>query len=143
MDLVTKIKENFSTEISKIYWEKNEDGKFLKIELKSHDFEFITEISQKINTIVDLYDEGEFCLDIYSSGIDLNLTKADLSEYIEQKIALKLSKPYKDEYEIVIKLLEIKENGLFGIKNNKGRMQKILVLDTDILEIQKVIDIKK
>ncbi|MGX9340588.1 hypothetical protein [Mycoplasma sp. 4044] len=141
--MIEKLKQEFVNVISKVYWENREGQKVLNIELNVSDFEQVQEISAQINTFVDAFDSESFVLDIFSSGNNLTITKDDLEKYIDQKIVLSLSKPYLNEYKIVVKLVEIKEMQLLAIKNNKGRMQKILIDKTNITNIEKFIDIKK
>lgn len=68
---IDEVVHSFKMVVSDVYVEKEEGNTFLKIELDSDeiiDLNRITEVSQKINPIIDQLDllEGEYILDIYA-----------------------------------------------------------------------------
>ncbi|QJG66876.1 hypothetical protein [Mycoplasma phocoenae] len=138
MDLTQKIKAKYSNIVNKCSWEVIEGNKILSIEINVHNFDEVQNWTNDINGFIDGEgDFGEYCLDIHSQGCDIELKYEDLNGYIDQKIRLFLNKPYNEEYEIVIKFLENRTNELYGIKNNKGRMQKITIAKENIKKIEK------
>ncbi|QJR44277.1 hypothetical protein [Mycoplasma miroungirhinis] len=140
MNIIDEILKKFTTQISYCKWLNTPEGRFLSIELNTHDLKEVNLITKEINNFIDEIDTNvNYYLDIFSKGIDLNIPFDELNNYIDKKIEITLNQPYKDKKVIEIILKENKIDELFGKINNKGQFQKIYIKKDNINKIQKVI----
>ncbi|MBU4691032.1 hypothetical protein [Mycoplasma zalophi] len=140
MNIIEEILNKFTNQVSQCKWLNTPEGRFLSIELNTHDLNEVTLITKEINNFIDEIDtESNYYLDIFSKGVDLEISLNEINDYVDKKIEITLKEPYKDKKVIQIIFKEEKDDELFGRINNKGQFQKIFIKKENIHKIQKVI----
>jgi len=113
MNIADKIKDQFEL-VNKVYFEKEDNFNFLRVEVNLSNLEKVTALSREINKFVDENDnsEEEFYLDIFSSGTEKEIDKNNLQEQKGQNVLVKLNKHIKEKDSFEGELLEAENESI-------------------------------
>lgn len=144
MNIADKIKDQFEL-VNKVYFEKEDNFNFLRVEVNLSNLEKVTALSREINKFVDENDnsEEEFYLDIFSSGTEKEIDKNNLQEQKGQNVLVKLNKHIKEKDSFEGELLEAENESITIRWNAKGQFRKQLINIEDIEKINLSSKIKK
>lgn len=114
--------------IRDVFWEKELNNMFLRIEVNLHDLNEVASISRDISNFLDTIEKdveyNNYYLDVYSVGTDVPIAWEDLSQHIDQQISVELSEKVNDRWAFTGKLLFANEAKLTIEWNAKGQFRK-------------------
>ncbi|MBU4692189.1 hypothetical protein KQ875_01070 [Mycoplasma zalophi] len=127
MNIIEEILNKFTNQVSQCKWLNTPEGRFLSIELNTHDLNEVTLITKEINNFIDEIDtESNYYLDIFSKGVDLEISLNEINDYVDKKIEITLKEPYKDKKVIQIIFKEEKDDDYLEESITKVNFKKYL-----------------
>lgn len=135
MDYSKILKEKFPEMVLSVAITNQDFGKTLSVELDTEDLEEVI----KYTKLIDQYLEEEniypqdMALEVLSRGEEITLDLNNLEKYLNKMVKLHFVKAVDKEQSMIAELLEVSDNQILVLWNQKGRMRKINIERSNIL----------
>lgn len=135
MDYSKILKEKFPEMVLSVSITNQDFGKTLSVELDTEDLEEVV----KYTKLIDQYLEEEniypqdMALEVLSRGEEITLDLNNLEKYLNKMVKLHFVKAVEKEQSMIAELLEVSDDQILVLWNQKGRMRKINIQRSNIL----------
>ncbi|VEU76345.1 ribosome assembly cofactor RimP [Mycoplasmopsis columboralis] len=135
MDYSKILKDKFPEMVLSVAITNQDFGKTLSVELDTEDLEEVI----KYTKLIDQYLEEEniypqdMALEVLSRGEEITLDLNNLEKYLNKMVKLHFVKAVEKEQSMIAELLEVSDNQILVLWNQKGRMRKINIEKSNIL----------